>query len=162
MWTIQICDSFGFPVFTLFAFGFWTDYEDSLSIPWVRLNITPGRSSGSLGQSREASTLLFLGLKHHKSLGFVRHHHHLLAVDKPLKMFGKELFSFSFFFLSGFLQVSARAGSPIGCCSRGQTWVNRRKGHFTDGTSLRRQILVNKCSLNLSCCLFTEWKPFLY
>ena len=89
--------------------------------------------------------------------GFVRQH--LYYYKNHFKYFKRT--SFLFFFLSlsfffCFLQVSVRAGSHIGFCSRGQTWVNKRKGHFTDGTSLRRQILVNTSSLNNSYHLMYE------
>ena len=35
-------------------------------------------------------------------------------------------------------QVSARAGSPIGCCSMAPTWASRRRGPFTVGTHWRK------------------------
>ena len=123
----------------------------------VRSKITQGDIK-VVGMGRESwNSLLFLWLKCYEFLGCVKHQ--LYQAIKHFKMFLKEpvfsssfcLFFFSVLFSFVFLQVSVRAGSPIGCCSRGRTWVNRRKGHFTDGTSLRRQILVNKYSLNISC-----------
>lgn len=35
-------------------------------------------------------------------------------------------------------QASARAGSPIGCCSTAPTWASRRRGPFTAGTRWRK------------------------
>lgn len=44
-------------------------------------------------------------------------------------------------------QVSARAGSPIGCCNMALTWANRRRGPSTAGTRWRKLHQVHQCSL---------------